>query len=266
MAMQVFDVATTTHRWDEIYYSDRAALGFYDRAIAETVRLLDAAPGETILDAGCGAGVHAIRIARAGRRAHAIDISAAALEDARQRAIRNGVGDRITFEREDLRRLTIADGAYRRIMSWGVIIHIPEVESALGELDRVLAPGGRLALYVTNAHSAEERLRRLLRPLLGRPRRPGERHPLGRGRWHRFNGEDLWLWRFDIPALVRHFEARGLRLVARRAGELTEHGQNAPVWLRRLKSWANATWFRWRLPAGLAHANILVVEKALRVR
>jgi ubiquinone/menaquinone biosynthesis C-methylase UbiE len=260
-AMRVFDIASTTHRWDEIYYSDRAALDFYDRAIAETVRLLEAAPGETILDAGCGAGVHAIRIAQAGRRAHAIDISAAALDDARQRAILNGVGDRITFDQQDLRRLTIADGDYRRIVSWGVIIHIPQVEGALDELGRVLAYGGRLALYVTNMHSAEEMLRSLLGPLIGKPQKSDERRTIGRGRWCRFNGEDLWLWRFDIPALARHLEARSLRLVARRAGELTEHGETAPVWLRRLKSQANALWFRCRLSARLAHANLLVFEK-----
>ena len=39
------------------------------------LEFLGTKPGDTVLDAGCGPGVHAIRAARAGLKVKAIDIS-----------------------------------------------------------------------------------------------------------------------------------------------------------------------------------------------
>lgn len=259
--MQVFEHPDTTGSWDRIYYDNAAALAYFDEALARTLTALQIAPGDVVLDAGCGAGVHSIRAARAGHRVEAIDISAAAIADAADRAAREGLAAQITFGQQDLTRLTYRDGQFARIFSWGVIIHIPDAARAVDELARVLRPGGRLVLYVTNQASFEERVKRALRPLLGRKRPDERREPLGTSRWLRLNGEDLWLWRFDMPALIRHAEGRGLRLVSREAGEFTELHMFLKGVPRLALFRLNLAWFRWRLSPALAHANILVFEK-----
>jgi SAM-dependent methyltransferase len=259
--MKVFDHPDTTRSWDAIYYDNALALRYFDEALAHTMTALRIEPGDTVLDAGCGAGVHSIRVARAGHPVDAIDISTPALAEAADRAAREGLAARIRFAREDLTALSLAEAQYARIFSWGVIIHIPDATAAVDELARVLRPGGRLALYVTNAASFEERLKRALRAITGRSRPDEQRAPLGTSRWLRLNGEAIWLWRFDIPALVRHAEGRGLRLVERHAGEFTELHMflwgNARLALFRLNLW----WFRLHLSPALAHANLLVFEK-----
>lgn len=259
--MNAFEHPDTTGSWDRIYYDNASALWYFDHALDHTMRALRIEPGDTVLDAGCGAGVHSIRVAKAGHAVKAVDISAAAIADAADRAVRAGLAARIDFEQADLTALRFSDASYSRIFSWGVIIHIPDALAAVDELARVLTPGGRLVLYVTNAASFEERLKRWLRPLLGKQRPDETRAPIGTGRTLHLNGEQLWLWRFDIPALTAHAERRGLRLVSRHAGEFTELHMFLRGIPRRLLFRLNNLWFAGHLPASLAHANILVFEK-----
>src|SRR5438270_199859 len=86
----------------------------------------------------------------------------------------------------------------------------PEVfERALDELARVVEPGGRLALYVTNDSALDHRLEAAARALIRRPLRGLEALPLGRGVWYEMHGEPLWVWRIDAAALTRYLEGRG---------------------------------------------------------
>ncbi|HUT75815.1 MAG TPA: class I SAM-dependent methyltransferase [Armatimonadota bacterium] len=55
-----------------------------------------------VLDAGCGLGIEAVKMARRGLAVTALDISRSLLEHARHRADRAGVMDRITFVQADL--------------------------------------------------------------------------------------------------------------------------------------------------------------------
>ncbi|MEV3936080.1 class I SAM-dependent methyltransferase [Glycomyces sp. NPDC049804] len=66
--------------------------------VAETA---DTAPGRA-LDAGCGTGTEAIWLAARGWRVTAVDITAAPLEQAAERAARAGLGDRIDWVAADL--------------------------------------------------------------------------------------------------------------------------------------------------------------------
>ncbi|MFN3642955.1 MAG: methyltransferase domain-containing protein [Gemmobacter sp.] len=262
--MNVFEHPDTADSWDRIYYDNRAALRYFDRALALTMRMLDINPGERVLDAGCGAGVHSVRVAQAGHPVDAIDISAEAIREAADRAARAGLAQNIRFAQEDLTRLSLPDASHARVFSWGVIIHIPDADRAVDELARILRPGGRLVLSVTNRASLEERFKRAIRPLLGKKQPEETQHPLGTARYVRLTGGDLWLWRFDIAALVRHAESRGLRLVDRRAGELTELHMFLTGAARSALFRLNNLWFGWGLPATAAHTNILTFEKVAR--
>ena len=97
--------------------------------------------------------MHSIRAARLGARVLGIDVSQTALDEARRRVDLSGVGDRVELRRQDLTRLELASDSFSAVFCWGVVIHVPEIGRALDELARVLAPGGRLALQVTNRRS-----------------------------------------------------------------------------------------------------------------
>ena len=72
-------------------YADRR-LGNYERAFID---YLDLAPGETVLDFGCGPGVLAIPLAQRGHRVLACDFSQGMLDELVRRAKDEGVDDLI---------------------------------------------------------------------------------------------------------------------------------------------------------------------------
>jgi ubiquinone/menaquinone biosynthesis C-methylase UbiE len=123
--------------------------------------------GRRVLEAGCGRGGCAVAVA-AARPATlvATDLSAVAL----------GVGARAARERgaavtgwpaADLARLPFADGAFDTVVCCETIEHVLDPAGAVGELARVLAPGGRLVLTAPSYLNATGLYRGWLR-LVGR--------------------------------------------------------------------------------------------------
>lgn len=258
--MKGFDHPEVTKTWDALYYKEPLAIHYYDEAIRTMLELLDTSAGDKVLDAGCGSGVHAIRAAKRGCRVDAIDFSQAALEDAKLRSREAGVQDRITFFQEDLTKLSFADSAYEKIFSWGVLIHIREIEKALDELSRVLAEGGRLALYVCTSTALQFAPRRM-QSWLSPQRAKWSRLPFGYATKFDLYGEQIWLWHFDIQAIERHVEKHGLRLIARQSGEFSDFHLRFSGILGRLCWRFNNFWFRYRMLPRLAQMNLLVFEK-----
>ena len=257
---EVFDDFSTFERWDAEYYPPTACR-YYDRAVRDMLGWLGAGPDDLILDAGCGPGRHSIRAAQAGCRVQAIDISDAAIAEARRRAAKVGLADRIRFEQADLTQLPFEDGSFEHIFSWGVVIHIPAAEEALAELVRILAPGGKLALYVTNKNAWDYPLLSLARRVLRRPTPPLESSHLGQGCWFADKGDSLWVWRFAIDALTAHLESLGLRRTHRVAGQFTEIQRRLRGPARKAMLLLNNAWYRLGLPPGPCVTNLLVFEK-----
>ncbi len=95
--------------------------------------------GKAILDFGCGHGMAATVLARAGANVTAFDLSPGYVNEARQRAEANGV--RICFVVADGERLPFADQSFDAI--WGsAVLHHLDLAVAGRELKRVLRPGG----------------------------------------------------------------------------------------------------------------------------
>jgi 2-polyprenyl-3-methyl-5-hydroxy-6-metoxy-1,4-benzoquinol methylase len=97
----VFEQAGTIEKWDRDYYHPIAER-YYDHAIPAMLCLMGVPKGATILDAGCGPGVHSIRAAHAGCKVTAIDVSEAMLREARSRVAAAGVAPAVEFRQEDL--------------------------------------------------------------------------------------------------------------------------------------------------------------------
>ncbi|HET7850694.1 MAG TPA: class I SAM-dependent methyltransferase [Pseudolabrys sp.] len=259
MDSAVFEQHATVASWDEDYYHPISEL-YYDRAIATMLRLMDVPSGARVLDAGCGPGVHSVRVARAGHPVLAIDISRTMLDEARARLTAAGLSSLVDFRQENLMNLSFADGSFRYIFSWGVIIHIPDATEALAELARILEPGGTLALYVTNRTALDHKIESVARFLVRKPL-DQERLQLGNGAWYQMHGQKLWLWQFDIPELERALAKHGLKLANRIIGEFSEVQRRVHGPLRRtLLRWNNLC-YRLKLPPTCAAANLLIFRK-----
>jgi ubiquinone/menaquinone biosynthesis C-methylase UbiE len=102
--------------------------------------------GARVLDAGCGTGPVARRIAaRPGiGEVVGLDPSPTLIERAKELAA--GL-PRIRFEVGDARQLGFGDAAFDVVVFHTVLCHIPEPEPALAEARRVLKPGGWLAVF-----------------------------------------------------------------------------------------------------------------------
>jgi ubiquinone/menaquinone biosynthesis C-methylase UbiE len=105
-------------------------------------------PDASILDAGCGTGEGASRVARLFPGAHvlAVDI----LEDhlARARALYADLAPRLTFEHQSIFALQERTGNFDLTVCRHVLHSIPQADAVIAELARVTRPGGYLHLIV----------------------------------------------------------------------------------------------------------------------
>jgi ubiquinone/menaquinone biosynthesis C-methylase UbiE len=125
----------------------------HDRAVELdfVVRALDLRPGSAVLDAGCGTGHFGIALAQRGCIVDGIDLSPEMIGRARINSDRAGVN--ISFSVGDLVPLEAPDRAYDAIVARMVLQFSPHLSAALDELERVLAPDGRLWVAVPGALS-----------------------------------------------------------------------------------------------------------------
>ena len=105
-----------------------------------------------ILDAGCGTGVSTDYLCHLnpGSAVLAVDISAGALEVARQRTRRSGAAAQVEELRIEQRSLLdlAGEAPFDYINSVGVLHHLREPEQGLGALAGLLRPGGLVHLFL----------------------------------------------------------------------------------------------------------------------
>ena len=131
---------------------------FWDVAFDDVLRRLKVTPSSTILDAGCGYCYHTKRLARSGAKITAVDFSDAALAAA-TKTLDRSLHQHVTLQHADLTALPFAENSFDFVVSWGVLMHIPELEKAVSELTRVLKHGGILVLNENNLHSLDVSIR-----------------------------------------------------------------------------------------------------------
>ena len=239
---------------------------FYDAAFARIVDELRDSTGKSVLDLGCGYCYHTTRLARSDLDITAADFSEAALAQARERLRDAGLADRVALRLADATRMPFADASFDSVVMWGVLMHIPECEKALGEIARVLKPGGKFVLAENNARSLEvvflERLVNVAKRALGRVPHERRRVPLGIEEWQVAGSDGLMVRKTDMPALVRHCSGLGLELKKRFAGQFTEAYVRVPTRLAKRAIHAfNRLYFSRVGRPGPALSNVLVFRK-----
>lgn len=260
MSSEVFETEKTIKSWDEDYYHPIAET-YYDSAIQTMLQLMDVQPESTILDAGCGPGVHSIRVAKKNHKIRAIDISETMLNEAARRVEKANLKALVEFQKEDLTNLKIPDASFQYVFSWGVVIHIKHIEKALNELARVVKPKGKLALYVTNKMALDHLLELPIRFIVGKPKVKQQKLAMGNGTYYDMNGNKLWVWEIDVNYLSEYVESLGFRLVHRVIGEFTEIQRRLEGKPREFLLRLNNLCYFLKLPPTLASTNLLVFEK-----
>lgn len=99
-----------------------------------------------VLDLGTGTAQIPIELCRQDPRAQLVAVDAAQhmLELAKNNVDRAGLTARIRLERGDAKCLPYASGSFGAVISNSIAHHIPEPGTCLGEMVRVLKPGGLL--------------------------------------------------------------------------------------------------------------------------
>ena len=184
-------------------------------------------PGPRVLNAGAGTGSFSLRLAENGFDVTSVDASSAAVEVLRRRV----PGE---VAQADVTTLPFADAAFDAAVLGEVLEHVEDDRGALGEVARVLRPGGVLAVSVPagpNRFGPSDRwaghVRRYSRPeLLGACEAGG------------FTVERCRAWGFPFAALYHRY------LYERR---LDRRGASAPG--------------RWERPALAVLSAILQVDR-----
>ncbi|TGQ81238.1 class I SAM-dependent methyltransferase [Mesorhizobium sp. M8A.F.Ca.ET.207.01.1.1] len=122
-------------------------MGRWSRKLApKFIGFAGLAPGEKILDVGCGTGSLTFELAKSAELAAigAIDFSPVFVEAAKRR----NTDPRIAIQQADATALPFADNAFDRALALLVLHFVPEAGKAVAEMRRVTRPGGVVAAVV----------------------------------------------------------------------------------------------------------------------
>ncbi|GAT06882.1 class I SAM-dependent methyltransferase [Mycolicibacterium novocastrense] len=140
-------VNSAPRRWLQRWYEVPVLLGFGGRLM----------PGALALEIGCGSGYGSqLVLERFGAASvDAVDLDPAMIRRASRRLAR--YGDRVRLAQgsaTDLRSAVYADdGSYDAVFDFGIVHHVPDWRKAVGEVARVLTPGGRFYFEEVTAHA-----------------------------------------------------------------------------------------------------------------
>ncbi len=106
---------------------------------------VDARPGETVLDLGCGAGLdlylYARKVGPSGRL-YGLDLSRAMIEKARENLASVGVAN-VEWLHAPADAIPLADNSVDLVTANGIYNLSPDKDAVMREVARVLRPGGR---------------------------------------------------------------------------------------------------------------------------
>ena len=121
------------------------------RLVAPTTeRLLEVSAGETVLEAACGAGIFARRMAELGANVVAFDASEAFLELARKRTAKHA--DCIELRRidatDEAQLLALGERRFDAAVCSMALMDMADIRPLASALSRLLKPGGRFVFTV----------------------------------------------------------------------------------------------------------------------
>jgi len=141
---------SSSHAWDASGYD--ASFSFVTSYGAALLDLLDAQPGERVLDVGCGTGHQAGELAARGVAVTALDADAAMLDVARE------AHPDVRFHRVDAQDVDAvaavvqgSGGPFDAVLSNAALHWMPRQDDVVAGLAAALRPGGRLVVEMGGA-------------------------------------------------------------------------------------------------------------------
>ena len=147
--------------WHSLAQQFRRPAGFIGRlagflfrmnreAVAWTIDLLDIQPTDHILEIGFGPGHGIQRVAQlaAQGRVAGVDFSETMLEQATRRNAAAIASGNVELRLGDASRLPYPDHSFHKVFATNVVYFWKASVATLREIQQVMKPGGRLALYV----------------------------------------------------------------------------------------------------------------------
>ena len=158
------------HDWEATTYDDKWSISYDDRCIDYAREIFDEAIGrdtwdqvDSALEVGGGTGFFLLNLMQSGvaRRGTITDISAGMVDQ----AVRNGrhLGLDVVGNVADVESLPFADEQFDLVVGHAFLHHIPDVDTALREIMRVLRPGGRFVICGEPTRKGDFVARRLSR-------------------------------------------------------------------------------------------------------
>lgn len=114
------------------------------------VRLGELRQGQSVLDVGTGTGIAARYAARAvapGGQVTGIDLSAGMIKAAMETALAEALMN-VSYRVMDAELLAFPDRSFDAVTSLCAVAHFPALTKAMGEMRRVMKPGGRLVVAI----------------------------------------------------------------------------------------------------------------------
>lgn len=178
------------------YLDDAAATTGVQQAAGIALSLLRLAPGQRVLDVGCGTGLFLPALAQAVGASGLVvglDHAPALIEEARHRIKRLGIETNIRLECGDAASLPFPDASFDAAHISRVLIHVEDPDTVLREMRRVTRPGGWIVavepdfLGMRIDHVDIEAGKALVAAFCSGIRHPG----MGLELWRRFAGAGL---------------------------------------------------------------------------
>ncbi|GHO44486.1 bifunctional 2-polyprenyl-6-hydroxyphenol methylase/3-demethylubiquinol 3-O-methyltransferase UbiG [Ktedonospora formicarum] len=114
----------------------------YIQSRVERIFGREALKQQEVLEIGCGGGLICLNLAQRGAVTFGIDPSVGALQIAREKAHLEGLGQQTFFEQGYGEQLPYANNSFSVIVCLDVLEHVQDLDTTIGEIERVLAPGG----------------------------------------------------------------------------------------------------------------------------
>ncbi len=172
---------TAVEAWDKRWATDEGRADWLEPhpAVAAILPELQARGARRVLDLGCGVGRHALLFAGQGFAVEAIDGSPTGLAVLRETAAARGL--QVSLHQGLADALPFPDAGFDYVLSWNVIHHgtLGDLGRRLGEIWRVLKPGGLLQATVLSTRDSNYGVGRAIAPdtfVIDRVERKGHPH------------------------------------------------------------------------------------------
>jgi ubiquinone/menaquinone biosynthesis C-methylase UbiE len=136
------DVAEGYAGWAAQYDAEANPLIHVEEPV--TLSLIGDVSGQDVLDAACGTGRYLLLLSHAAGRVCGVDASPEMLEIARAKCA--GLGFQADLRQGEITCLPFADASFDVAICALALCHIADLRGAIGELARVLRPGGKLVI------------------------------------------------------------------------------------------------------------------------